>query len=124
MRVLVCGSRDYSDRERMFYVLDEVLMEAAQMDDGITLIHGCARGADSLADAWSWLAHPVTVERYPADWDRYGKRAGYIRNRRMLDEGKPDMVIAFYSSVEKSRGTSMMVDIARRAGVPVVEILP
>lgn len=124
MRVLVCGSRDYADKERLFHILDEVLMEAAQMDDGITLIHGAARGADSLADQWGRKCSPVEIERYPADWDRYGRRAGYVRNKQMLDEGRPDMVIAFYSSVDKSRGTSMMVDIAQRASVPVVEILP
>lgn len=124
MRVLVCGSRDYANRERMFRLLNEILMEAAQMDEGVTLIHGAARGADSLADEWGHLASPVEIESYPADWDRHGKRAGYVRNQQMLDEGQPELVVAFYSAVERSRGTSMMVDIARKAGVRVLEILP
>lgn len=124
MRVLVCGSRDYSDRVRMFRILDELGTEAVQRDDHITLIHGCARGADSIAAEWATHASPVTVEEYPAEWAKYGKRAGFLRNRRMLEEGRPELVLAFFSSAERSRGTSMMVEIARAAGVRVLEWVP
>lgn len=54
---------------------------------------------------------------FPADWDKYGKSAGYIRNQQMLDEGCPDYVVAFPGGA----GTNMMKRIASKAGVPVIE---
>jgi hypothetical protein len=89
-RLLVCGGRTYADRERLYYVLD-----AYHKKFGISvLIHGAARGADSLAAEW---AHNRGVDSrsYPANWQLYGRRAGFVRNAQMLEEGKPDDVIAF-----------------------------
>ena len=91
------------------------------VDGELTVIHGGARGADELGRKWAEQDDsdtPVSIEAFPADWDRYGKRAGYIRNQQMLDEGKPDIVLAFRSEGE-SKGTDMMIDLARKAGVPV-----
>lgn len=124
MRVLVCGSRDFNDREAVFSRLDAALEDAASRDEMLTVIHGCARGADSIADEYAELAWPVNVERYPADWTRYGKRAGFLRNQQMLEEGKPDLVLAFYSNSERSKGTAMMVDIATAAGISCQEVFP
>lgn len=76
-----------------------------------------ARGADSLAVQWA-RGYKITVEAYPARWSVYGKKAGYIRNKEMLDEGKPDLVVAFPGG----KGTSMMIELARKAGVRVIEI--
>lgn len=83
---------------------------------GDVLIHGDAKGADRLSEEMVEPSH-VTVERYPADWDKYGKGAGPIRNKQMLDEGKPDLVIAFLAP--NSRGTKNMIEQATKAGVPV-----
>lgn len=87
----------------------------------ITVIHGGARGADQIAGEFAEFYH-CAVEEYPAQWQTYGKRAGFVRNRQMLEEGKPEIVLAFYSGSERSKGTAMMVDISRQAGVEVVEI--
>lgn len=112
MRTLVCGGRNYRDWERVCYVL-----EANRAPGRNTLICGMAKGADSLA--WRWFdAWGYDIEEYPADWDKYGKRAGYIRNQQMLDEGKPDQVIAFPGG----KGTKMMIDLARKANVKVLVI--
>jgi hypothetical protein len=81
------------------------------------LIHGAAKGADSLADRWARL-NGVPVTQYPAKWNEHGRAAGPRRNEQMLKEGKPDLVIAF----EGGRGTAHMVRIAREAGVDVMEI--
>lgn len=81
----------------------------------VVLIHGDAKGADTVAAEWA-MVRDASVESYPADWDRHGKRAGYVRNQQMLDEGKPDMVWAFRSAGE-SKGTDMMIDLARKAGI-------
>ena len=115
MRVLICGSRDYTNR----LLITERL--CALQDEGYdTLIEGEARGADTIAKL-AGEALGMTILPFPANWDKYGKRAGYLRNQQMLDEGHPDLVVAFYSRPAKSRGTQMMVDIARKACVPVVE---
>lgn len=81
-----------------------------------TVISGHARGADSLGEQ---LAKDMEFkcEVYPADWNTYGKAAGPIRNRRMLIEGKPELVIAFKGP--NSRGTQNMITQARKANIPV-----
>jgi hypothetical protein len=115
MRVLVCGGRHfgrkYGDHELMARVLNEI--------DITEIIHGAARGADSMAGDWGHCSK-LPVQAFPADWDTYGKRAGPIRNTQMLKEGKPDLVVAFIAP--GSRGTKHMVEIAKKAGVPVKEI--
>ena len=112
MRILVCGGRDFSDEKALRYAMNSV---AAGAED-VVIIHGGARGADSLAGAIAEKVG-VPVEVFPADWEKYGKRAGFLRNTQMLVEGKPDVVIA----APGGKGTAMMVDIARKAGVRVVE---
>jgi hypothetical protein len=90
MRVLVCGSRKYSDYSFLSSVLDTL-----NRDNDITLIiHGAASGADSLADRWAGTNN-IPVRAFPADWVRHGRAAGPLRNKKMLDEGQPDVVIAF-----------------------------
>ena len=113
VRVLVCGGRDYVDKSRVFAVLD-----ATHDLLGVTLIiQGGARGADRLARAWAeWRGVPC--DEYEADWDRHGKRAGFLRNRDMLVEGQPDFVIAFPGG----RGTADMVRQSRAAGVNVTAL--
>lgn len=59
----------------------------------------------------------TSFKEFPADWDKYGKRAGYLRNVQMLDEGKPDLVVAFPGG----KGTAMMVKLAKERGVRVIE---
>lgn len=110
MRVLVCGGRDYADRDFLRLALSELHRELAIA----CLIDGAAPGADSLAHEWA-VDTGIPTERYPADWDTYGKAAGAIRNRRMLVEGKPDLVVAFPGG----RGTADMVRQARYAEVKV-----
>jgi hypothetical protein len=109
MRVLVCGSRGWTDYEA-------ILRRLTQIAEGRpTIVHGAASGADTLADDAAKTLN-LTVERYPADWATYGKRAGFIRNERMLDTGV-DLVIAFWDG--RSRGTQHTIEGARRRGIPV-----
>lgn len=146
MRVLVCGGRNYghvirttglikdepvetqkrlAEYRRIMDVLNgfvELHSKEYNPDDNwlptdITIIAGGATGADKAAADFATV-HFCQYEEYPADWNKYGKRAGYIRNQQMLDEGKPDVVIAFPGG----RGTAMMVDLSRKAGVRVIEI--
>ncbi len=110
MRVLVCGSRTWKDRAAIRKAL-------AKYPDDTELIHGAGAGADFLADEVA-RERGWKVCAYPVDWEKHGRSAGPIRNRAMLTEGQPDIVLAF-REVGKSPGTDNMVDTARRAGVEV-----
>lgn len=83
------------------------------------VIEGEAKGADLLAsDAAFYFGIPVL--RFPADWDKYGRAAGPIRNTQMLKEGKPDLVVAFHDNINASKGTLNMVQQARKQSVKVM----
>lgn len=100
----------------MNYVLLGIYAQHADME----VVSGGARGADSLAALWA-RKNGVPFREFPADWDRFGKSAGFRRNREMLDDG-PDLVVAFSEDLAASKGTSMMVGLARDAGVPVIVV--
>jgi YspA, cpYpsA-related SLOG family len=87
MRLLVCGSRTWTDRARLWQVLDQLVSRHG--DGQVTVIEGDARGADRLAGQLA-RQRGWRLERYPADWTRHGKAAGPRRNARMLREGHPD----------------------------------
>jgi len=117
MRLLVCGSRTWTDRARLREVLDQVVADHG--DGQVTVIEGDARGADRLAGQLA-QRRGWRLERYPADWTRQGKAAGFRRNARMLRQGRPDLVVAFtVGPLAQSRGTADMVRRAQAAGVPV-----
>ena len=111
MRVLVCGGRDYHDRQQVFDVLDDLREPATH------IIHGGARGADTFGRDWA-KERKVPYTTFRADWGKLGRAAGPIRNQKMLSEGKPDLVVAFPGG----KGTADMVSRAKKAGIPVIEI--
>lgn len=116
MRVLVCGGRDFSDHALVYSTLDG--LEDARGVRITHIIEGGARGADKLAAAWAKIHPTVTLLTFKADWDAHGRFAGPKRNQRMLDEGKPDLIVAFPGG----RGTADMIKRAKAAGVEVVEV--
>jgi len=117
-KALVCGGRDYDNRERLFGVLDKALRAATLAERSFALVHGDARGADKLSHEWAAARQVDDVRVYPADWDKHKKAAGPIRNNLMLTSESPDVIIAF----KGGNGTAHMMSIGRKAGVPVVEI--
>ena len=110
MRVLVCGGRDFAD-------WPAIQKHLGPFGGGTHLAHGDARGADRLAGKYG-LIHGWKVTAYPADWKAHGKGAGPRRNQRMLDEFKPELVVAFPGG----RGTDDMIRRSRKAGVTVREV--
>lgn len=119
MRVLVCGSRDFNEHGFLTSVLENMAFGHHEDD---MLIEGEAPGADTLAREWA-ERRDILVNKFPALWEKYGKRAGYVRNAEMLDKGKPDIVVAFVNKpLAESRGTAMMVKLAREAGVETLVI--
>ena len=127
MRILVCGGRDYTGYHVLKITLEDTFNEVwlENEDEDIVVIQGGACGADFLAkvcvlDEWSYMYEPkVTLLEFPADWKTHGKAAGAIRNQQMIDEGKPDLVLAFPGG----RGTADMVSRAKKAGIKVQEVV-
>ena len=112
MRVLICGGRQFEDAAFLWKSMDDL---NARTPGGITeVIVGGAVGADTLGEHWA-KDRRVPYRIFVADWSTHGRAAGPIRNQAMLDEGKPDIVVAFPGG----RGTLDMVRRARAANVPV-----
>ena len=117
MRVLVTGGRDLSleDSRRLIHALD-VLHQA---DNPVTrIIEGGSRGADSVARGWA-RRNSVPCTSLYADWGRYKKAAGPIRNEKMLFDEHPDIVIA----APGNTGTLDCVRGAKALRIPIL-LLP
>jgi hypothetical protein len=109
LTIIVCGGRHYDNRPAVAAVLDRMRIER-----GICLIaHGGATGADALADDYA-KQFQIPCRSFPADW-RLGPSAGPRRNKQMLEEIRPDRVVAFPGDT----GTADMVRRALKAGVVV-----
>jgi ABC-type Fe3+-hydroxamate transport system substrate-binding protein len=99
--------------------MDAIYNRLRDVPKGSTVIHGGARGVDIWADAFAWDLD-LHVETWKPDWDAYGKAAGLIRNRAMLNS-KPDLVLAFWNG--SSRGTLDTIEQAKKKGIPC-EVIP
>lgn len=125
MRILVCGDRNWDNyiliKNRLAQFHNEIALGTGELNlppHAFVIIDGMARGADTQGNLAA-KSLGMKVQRFPAQWQKYGKAAGPIRNQQMLTEGKPDFVLAFHNSLETSRGTKDMVNRARKAGIPV-----
>lgn len=132
MRIAVTGGREYSDRDRVFSVLYSIAKctEDNPLPVDFILIVGDAPGLDSIAEDWG-VVNWVTIEKFEADWHNlkakpcvvkvdangrpYNVLAGPNRNQRMIDEGKPELLVAFPGGT----GTADMVRRCRKVGIPV-----
>lgn len=112
MRLLICGDRHWKDYDYIY----KILQEYSPMTT--VVITGGATGADSIANQIA-TELKMTTEVYPADWKRYGKSAGPIRNAEMIKKGCPDVVLAFHNNLQLSKGTANMITKAREVNIPV-----
>jgi hypothetical protein len=114
MRVLICGDRNWTDRRRIGWYLNTLPV-------GSVVIHGNAPGVDRIA---AELARELGFEviAFPAQWWRYGRAAGPLRNKQMIDEGRPDKVAYAHDDLDASTDTRGIVDQAHSAGIPVERI--
>ena len=112
MKIIIAGSRSF----RNYSVLEKVLNHLFQNLDSskIEIVSGGARGADRLGERYA-REHGLKLTRFPANWEAEGRRAGYIRNRRMAQYA--DALVAFWDS--ESPGTRHMIKIAREHGLKV-----
>lgn len=118
MRILVCGGREYDDYLTVRNTLDHLIYDGDHTNwEDHTIISGGARGADTLAVRFA-QNYGTKLRVFQPDWKRYGKSAGHIRNQQMLDEGKPNKVVAFPGG----SGTADMIRRAKKANIEVIEI--
>ncbi|WP_109507337.1 SLOG family protein [Nocardioides speluncae] len=137
MRLLITGSREWTDEEKLREELQAAWVELAWplpvspfIPGDVTLVHGdCREGADRLADeTWAHNVGPDSIERHPADWKRHDegcppshdgaricKRAGFRRNAEMVALGA-DLCLAFIR--DGSRGATHCAVLAEKAGIP------
>ena len=109
MRIVVGGCRDFGQYELIERHLNHILQQYDHSN--ITFLSGHCSGVDMLAERYAVL-HGIPFEQYPADWKRYGRAAGPIRNEQMVK--KADCVIAFWDG--KSRGTKNLIHLAKNHG--------
>lgn len=125
MKIIVAGSRGFNDYDivsnRLLKYFKENRISSSDMSD-IEIISGTARGADRLGERFA-LEHGCKLTRMPADWERYGKRAGMIRNKEMAryaHQKYGGVLFAFWDG--QSRGTKAMIDIAYKLGMEIIVV--
>jgi hypothetical protein len=115
-RILVTGSREWDDEASIRTALIAAASERPEGTD-LIIVHGaCPRGADAMADTWA-KDYGCRVERHPAEWSRFGKQAGFIRNTVMVEAGV-DECLAFIK--DNSRGATHCAGLAEKAGIPTL----
>lgn len=110
-RVIVAGSRGFSDYQYCCSILDKAFSKTKPD----SIVCGMAKGADSLGQRYA-VDHQIAVDEFPADWDTFGKSAGYKRNVQMAENA--EALVAFWDG--QSRGTMHMINIARERGLKVI----
>lgn len=110
-KVIIAGGRDFNDYDLLMKKVNSLLRNQYE---GIEVVSGGARGADSLGERYA-VDSDMSIKEFPADWDKYGKSAGYRRNVDMAEYA--DALIAFWDG--KSKGTKHMIDIATKKGLKV-----
>lgn len=115
MRVLITGSRDWTNVDAIRQILEAFSAKFIKNDEKVTLVSGaCPTGADALceqiAEELGW-----TIERHPADWNTHGKRAGFLRNAEMV-KTNPDYCLAFIKN--GSKGATMTANLSQKSGIP------
>ena len=108
LRTIIAGSRNATQYACLVHTMSSLPWRPS------VILSGTARGADRLGERWA-QEHGVQVEYYPADWDAFGKSAGYKRNAEMAT--KADALVALWDY--KSRGTKHMIDLAARHGLRI-----
>lgn len=110
MKIIIAGTRDFNNYDVLKNICDTLFRGLHTVE----IVSGNCRGADMLGERYA-NENNIKLTKFPADWNTYGKRAGYIRNTEMALYS--DALIAFWDN--KSKGTKMMIDIARGQGLKV-----
>lgn len=118
MKVIIAGSRftpgDRAAHARYTGACNDAMRTLSMIADVTEVISGAARGADRIGEEWAHR-HGVLVRRMPADWDTYGKRAGFLRNESMARIPGVGLLVALWDG--QSKGTRHMINIARECKI-------
>lgn len=114
MKVIVAGSRDFKDYALLKEFLDKLVIFRS---DFAEIVSGTASGADKLGERYA-QEHNLAIKRFPADWEKYGKAAGHIRNRQMAKYA--DACVVFWDG--QSKGSANMAKVARELKLPLVVV--
>lgn len=117
-KIIIAGTRTFSDYGLLRKTVLQFVKEKHMPKASVTIVSGKTRGADMLGERFA-QEFGLEVAEFPADWDKYGKSAGYRRNEEMACYAAQPcgkgFLIAFWDG--KSHGTKHMVDIARLRGI-------
>lgn len=126
MKILVCGATYFTDYELFHDELCRIIYEKGHVKHmypfevfDIEIISGMAKGADTLAVQFA-KQYNLPLHEFPADWNKYGKGAGPVRNQKMIDEGHPDLIVAFPMKI--SKGTRDMINRGLMEDIEVIVI--
>jgi hypothetical protein len=111
MKVIIAGSRTFGDYSLLVKTCDLVL---SNISSHIEIVSGTAKGADLLGEKYA-NERGYSIKRFPAEWDKYGKSAGYRRNSEMAQYA--DALIVFWDG--SSKGTKHMIDLAKSANLQI-----
>ena len=114
MKVIIAGGRTFNDYDLLCQNCDKAL----SLQTEIEIVSGTANGADKLGEKYA-KEKGYPIKQFPADWDKYGKSAGYKRNEEMAKYA--DALIAFWDG--KSKGTKHMIDLAKRYELKVKVVI-
>ncbi|HHX59799.1 MAG TPA: DUF2493 domain-containing protein [Epulopiscium sp.] len=112
MKVLICGDRHWNNYSSILNIVQRL----KKAYGNIKIVQGGCSGADIIAKKAA-IECGLEYAEYPANWSKYGKRAGPLRNQQMLDEENPDMVIAFHPNINQSKGSRDMITRAKQVGI-------
>ena len=104
-KIMVCGSRTITNEILIFSKLDDILMQYPNM----ILISGAAKGVDSIGEKWA-KNHKIQIEQYKPDWKKYGRGAGIVRNKLMVETS--DFIVIFWDGI--SKGTKSDIDFCKK----------
>lgn len=110
MKIIIAGGRDFNDFSKLKLICDSLLIK----HEIIEIVSGCANGADKLGERYA-LEKGYIIKQFPADWSKFGKSAGYIRNTQMAEYA--DALIAFWDG--KSKGTQHMINLAKKCKLKI-----
>ena len=114
MKLIIAGGRNFDDYALLTNEVETVIVGESHVE----IVSGGAKGADRLGEFFA-IDHDLDIKRFPADWDKHGKAAGYKRNSDMADYA--DTCICFWDG--KSKGTGHMIQLAKNKGLKLTVIV-
>ena len=120
-KIIVCGGRHFDDYVLLKSVVDKRIEESEFSPGEVEIVSGHCKGADMLGEKYA-AEHGCSIKVFQADWGKYGRAAGPVRNKQMVDyiaTAENKLVIAFVN--ENTKGTKNTVAYAKKAGIPVIE---